>query len=196
MLKTGVNMHREYIPILFIAICICVATVYAIVVNWYKMIDIVGVVKPSGASLTSVFIDLGTLPPGQWFSKNVSTFLTCSIKCVITKVVVARPAYDSQWLSMISAFRDFNITFNVGGKSGGILVIVQNGTNYIYTNSPLWNFEFQEGDTAYYSYKLWHPITLQPGEYIVWIRPYGITSIPYNETTFKIAVYLEINPTS
>jgi hypothetical protein len=183
-----------------ILVLVLVGAVSAVAADWYKLAEIVGVVKPQSSTLVPIRIDLGTLQPAQSFFRDANTTLTCNGEYDVSKLIIAVPSLASEWYAMAGGFKNLylKVTIDVMTLTLPDIPVVENGSSAINpgADSAYWKFEFQEGALAYYSYKgkleVFNP--LEPGDHIVFISVYGETSAPAQEVNLSLTLYLEIKP--
>jgi len=193
---------------------------YAVLQSWYRLAEVVGVVKPPSIALVPVAVDLGALGAKQRFASDFDTSLTCGTRCNVTKLIVAVPRNPDEWYSMASAFWElrFSVTINLltfctpSSAPGAIglclpeIPLVVDGRSTINpgSDSEYWRFEHQDDQYSYYSFKgvgsnlwrdgRWTANPLAPGRHTVYASIVGETSTPTRQVSLRILIYLEIVP--
>ena len=189
-----------------ILVLVLVGAVSAVAADWYKLAEIVGVVKPQSSTLVPIRIDLGTLQPAQSFFRDANTTLTCNGEYDVSKLIIAVPSLASEWYAMAGGFKNLylKVSIDVTTLTLPDIPVVKDGSSAINpgTDSAYWKFEFQDTLLAYYSYRgggswnpqVWNP--LKPGNHTVLISVYGETSVPAQQVNLSLTLYLEIKPAS
>lgn len=212
-------MRRLLLAILILVV-VASSVSYAVLQNWYKLAEVVGVVRPPSITLVPVVVDLGALGVKQRFASNFNTSLTCGTRCNVTRLIVAVPRNPDEWYTMAGAFWElrFSVTVDVvtlcapSGAPGAVglclpeIPLVVNGRSAINPGSDTeyWRFERQDDQYSYYSFKgagsslwrdgRWTANPLAPGRHTVYASIVGETSTPTRQVSLRILIYLEIVP--